>query len=112
MAGGGGPDGGADGPAFEFAGEIWHWRGPSPYHFVTVPDEESQDLQAIANAVTYGWGMVPVRVRLGGTTWETSLWPKDGRYLVPIKDAVRSAEGVGEGTVVTLRLTVAPRAPR
>ena len=58
-------------------------------------------------AVTYGWGMVPVTVGLGDTAWTTSLWPKDGGYVVPLKAAVRRAEGVELGDVVTLRLTVA-----
>lgn len=90
----------------EFEGEIWHWRGPSPYHFVTVPDEQSDSLRAIAQAVTYGWGMIPVRVRIGQTEWKTSLFPKDGRYIVPIRDSVRHAEGLRIGDRVALRLEV------
>ena len=73
----------------DFTGDIWHWRGPSPFYFVTVPDEESRHLHAVAAGVTYGWGMIPVRARIGATVWETSLFPKDGMYLVPLKDAVR-----------------------
>ncbi len=90
----------------EFDGEIWHWRGPAPYHFVTVPDEQSADLRAIAQAVTYGWGMIPVRARIGQTEWKTSLFPKDGRYIVPIRDSVRAAERLQAGDRVTLRLEV------
>lgn len=93
----------------EITGDVWYWRGPSPFHFVTVPAEESEYLQDIARDVTYGWGMIPVRVRTGGTVWETSLFPKDGRYLVPLKDAVRRAEQIDQGDVVTLGLTVAVR---
>lgn len=91
----------------EFAGPVWEWRGPAPYYFVTVPDEESADLEAVSSAVTYGWGMIPVLARIGGTEWETSLWPKDGRYVVPLKVRVRRAERIGEGDVVTVRLTTA-----
>jgi hypothetical protein len=90
--------------AIEFTGEIWHWRGPAPYFFVTVPEEESLDLQDISAEVSYGWGMIPVQVRLGATEWETSLWPKDGRYIVPLKDMVRAAEELAEGDTVTVRL--------
>lgn len=93
----------------KITGDVWYWRGPSPFHFVTVPAEESEYLQDIARDVTYGWGMIPVRVRTGGTVWETSLFPKDGRYLVPLKDAVRRAEQIDQGDVVTLGLTVAVR---
>ena len=90
----------------EFSGEVWHWRGPSPYHFVTVPADESAELQDMAAAVTYGWGMIPVAVRIGETRWTTSLFPKDGGYVVPIKDKIRKAEEIDVGETVTLRLTV------
>jgi hypothetical protein len=96
-----------DGMHLEFAGDIWEWRGPSPYYFVTVPDEESLHLHELSTVVTYGWGMIPVRARIGGTEWGTSLFPKDGLYVLPVKDAVREAEGLDEGDSVTVRLTVA-----
>ena len=91
----------------EFAGEVFLWRGPSPYYFVTVPDEPSAALESASPTVSYGWGCVPVTARLGGTAWRTSLFPKDDRYLVPLKVAVRKAEGVDLGDVVKLRLEVA-----
>ena len=90
----------------EFTGEVWFWRGPSPYHFVTVPGEESGALKAASSLVTYGWGMIPVAARIGSTEWTTSLFPKDGAYIVPLKDRVRSAEGLEVGDVVTVRLVV------
>lgn len=90
----------------EFSGKIWFWRGPAPWFFVTVPEEQSRDLKAISGLVTYGWGVIPVHVRIGVTEWQTSLFPKDGRYLVPIKASVREAEDLEEGDTVTLRLEV------
>ena len=75
----------------EFTNTIWHWRGPSPYYFVTVPPAEADALHAIAASVTYGWGMIPANVQIGETRWYTALWPKDGGYIVPLKDAVRRA---------------------
>lgn len=90
----------------EFTGRIFHWRGPAPYHFVAVPERESQELKAIQRIVTYGWGVIPARVRIGQTTFTTSLFPKDGRFLVPIKDAVRKAEHLAEGDEVTVQLEV------
>jgi hypothetical protein len=94
---------------FVFTGPVFEWRGPAPYHFVEVPAEHAADLKELSAAVTYGWGMIPVLMRLGTTRWETSLWPKDGGYYVPIKDVVREAEGVGLGDLVELGLTVATR---
>jgi hypothetical protein len=90
----------------ELSGEIWYWRGPSPYHFVTVPDEQCGALEVAAQAVSYGWGMVPVSARVGETRFTTSLWPKDGGYVVPLKDKVRKAEGLEVGDVVTVHLSV------
>jgi hypothetical protein len=90
----------------EFSGEVWFWRGPSPYHFVTVPEDESAELQATSALVTYGWGMIPVEVRIGATRWTTSLFPKDGGYVVPLKDLVRRDEDIDVGDTVTVRLAV------
>ncbi len=90
----------------EFRAEVWVWRGPSPFHFVTVPGEESAQLQAASALVTYGWGMIPVGARIGSTEWTTSLFVKDGGYVVPLKAAVRKAERIDVGDVVTVRLRV------
>jgi uncharacterized protein DUF1905 len=90
----------------EFSGEIWYWRGPSPYHFVTVPDSECGALESVSGLVSYGWGVIPVAARIGDTEWTTSLFPKNGGYIVPVKDVVRRAEDLDVGTTVTVRLTV------
>ena len=89
-----------------FRGPIWHWRGPAPFYFVTVPEDDSRELKAVSGAVTYGWGMIPVTARVGSTTWKTSLFPKDGRYLLPLKVAVRRTEGLAEGDAVSVVLEV------
>jgi hypothetical protein len=91
---------------FEFDGKIWYWRGPAPWHFVTVPTLQSDELEAISGFVTYGWGMIPATVRIGKTEWKTALWPKDGGYIVPIKASVRNAETLEEGDEVTVFLEV------
>jgi hypothetical protein len=90
----------------DFVGELWYWKGPAPFHFITVPEDECGALRAVAEVVSYGWGMIPVRVRIGETEWDTSVFPKDGGYLVPIKDAVRDAEGLTVGDTVTLEMAI------
>ena len=90
----------------EFNDRIWFWKGPAPWYFVTVPVEQCRDLSAISGVVTYGWGMIPVHVRIGKTSFQTSLFPKDGRYLVPIKASVRKAENLEEGDKATIRLEI------
>jgi len=90
----------------EFTGKIWFWRGPAPWFFVNVPEEQSSNLKAISTIVSYGWGVIPVHVHIGKTGFQTSLFPKDDRYLVPIKTTVRQAENLHEGDTVTVRLEV------
>lgn len=91
----------------EFTGEVWYWRGPAPFHFVTVPEAESEAIADAARLVTYGWGMIPVTARVGRTEWTTALWPKDGRYIVPLKAWVRRDEKIELGGQVTVRLEIA-----
>ena len=88
----------------EFRGEIIHWRGPAPFHFVTVPEEQSAAIEAVASMVTYGWGAIPVHARIGRTDFRTSLFPKGDLYLVPVKVAVRRAEDLTLGDAVTVHL--------
>jgi hypothetical protein len=90
----------------EFEAEVFQWRGPSPYYFVSVPEPMCDDLRIAARDVSYGWGVVPVTVQIGATSWTTSLFPKDGGYLVPLKDRVREAEDIAQDDVVQLVLTV------
>jgi hypothetical protein len=88
----------------EFRGEIVYWRGPSPYHFVLLPERAAAELHEVANELTYGWGCIPARGRIGGTAFTTALFPKDGTFAVPIKVAVRRAEALELGDVVTVSL--------
>lgn len=90
----------------EFKGEIFYWRGPAPFLFVAVPEEPSRDLKAISAMVTYGWGVIPVHVRIGKTEWKTSLFPKEGRYLVPIRMSVQKSEKLEVGDSVTIQIEV------
>ena len=94
---------------FEFTGQVFEWRGPAPYYYVALPDEDSADLKEASAMLTYGWGVIPVVVTVGDTQWQTSLFPKDGRYLVPLKDKVRHAEGFGAGDEIEVRMTAGGR---
>jgi hypothetical protein len=86
-----------------FAGEIFEWRGPAPYFFVAMSEDDSAELKEAARSLIY-WGQVPVEVVIGETVFRTALFPKEGRYVVPLKDAVRQAEDLDEGDSVTVAL--------
>src|SRR6478672_3450361 len=89
-----------------FDGELWSWRGPAPYHFISVPADGVRAIKAVAASITYGWGMIPAEVRIGESRWKTALWPKDGGYVIPIKDQYRNGERLALGDAVPVRLTV------
>jgi hypothetical protein len=91
-----------------FSGPVVEWRGPSPYLFVAIPEDDSDDIREAARDVVY-WGQVPVIATIGRTEFTTALFPKDGRYLLPVKVAVQRAEGVGEGDIVQVAMRVARR---
>lgn len=88
----------------KFSGEVWYWRGPSPFHFVTVPERESSEIREVSKMLTYGWGVIPVNAQVGKTEWTTSLFPKDGLYLVPLKNRVRLGEDIHLGDLIEVRL--------
>ena len=90
----------------EFDGAVWYWRGPAPFYFVTVPEPECAQIAGVSVGVSYGWGMIPVSASVGSTRFTTSLWPKDGGYIVPIKAAVRRAERIDVDDVVSVVLSV------
>ena len=90
---------------FEFEGPVAEWRGPAPYYFVRIPEEESADIKFAAKGMEY-WGQVPVTVRIDDVEWVTALFPKDGLYLLPVKDAIREAADVHLDQVVEVGLNL------
>ncbi|GGB40484.1 hypothetical protein GCM10011492_34120 [Flexivirga endophytica] len=96
----------------EFDAEIIEWRGPAPYLFAPLPPEQADDLAQVARELTYGWGCIPARGRIGGTEFTTSIFPRAGGYLVPVKTAVQRAEGVGLGDVIHLEIQLEPTVGR
>ncbi len=70
-------------------GSIIEWRGPAPYWFLPISPDDSAMLDELKPMLTYGWGCIPVACRIGATSFATSIMPKDGLYLIPLKVAVR-----------------------
>jgi Domain of unknown function (DUF1905) len=95
-----------------FSAELFQWRGPAPFYWLALPEDVVEDLRVEAAQATYGWGAVPVCVRIGGTEWETSLLPREGGYVLPVKQSVRARERLSDGDTVTVALRVAPRRGR
>lgn len=94
---------------FSFEGEVWHWRGPAPFHFVSIPTEFSAQIAEEAPRLSYGWGAIAIEATCGQTQWTTAIFPKDGLYIVPLKDKVRKAEEIELGEVVHLSIRITSR---
>jgi len=90
----------------QFANTMIEWRGPAPFYYVPVPEAESELIRETARQVSYGWGVIPVRATIGRTEFTTSLFPRDGVYLVPVKNAVRLPEKLVLGQTVEVELQI------
>lgn len=90
----------------EFSSELWVYHGKGAWHFVTVPEEQSLDIKHISDLVKTGWGSIRVEATIGQTTFKTSVFPDNKGYVLPVKAAVRKAEGLKEGDEVTVRLEI------
>ena len=92
---------------WSFRAPVWQWREGS-WRFVTVPEAVSDEVDEAVGDLTGGFGAVRVEVTVGETVWRTSLFPsaEEGAYVLPVKKAVRVAEGLGDDDVaeVTIRL--------
>ena len=74
---------------FSFTGEVIEWRGPAPFYFIETPAKYAPDIKAIAADKSYGWGVLHALVIIKNQSFKTALFPKQGTYLVPLKNAVR-----------------------
>jgi hypothetical protein len=95
----------------EFTATVIYWRGPAPFFYARIPEGPGAEINRIRKAVTYGWGVIPVEATINGVRFTTSLFPKDGTYLLPLKAAVRQRIGVTADDVVEVSMIVG-RAPR
>jgi hypothetical protein len=94
---------------FTFDAEVIYWRGPAPFFYAPLPANASDEIRNASKLVSYGWGVIPVEATVGGVTFTTSLFPKDGTYLLPLKDAVRRPVGITAGDTIHIEMTVQPR---
>lgn len=91
---------------FEFESELWRWqaRSDTVWVFASVPEEISDEIRQVVAGMEGGFGSVRVDVTLGATRWRTSIFPSDRAYSLPIKKAVRTAEGVDLGDQVRIAI--------
>lgn len=95
---------------FEFEATLWLWeaRRADRWTFVSLPTDVADEILDVAGPAERGFGSLRVEVRLGTTTWRTSVFPDSTAktYVLPVKKAVRTAEGVEAGDTARLTLTL------
>lgn len=89
---------------FKVKNPLIEWRGPAPFYFVAIDEADSTIIKSVAKEYSYGWGVIYITASIGKTTWTTAVIPKDGKYLIPMKDAVRKAAGIELGDEVSMNI--------
>lgn len=90
-----------------FEAPVWVWdaRATDVWTFVSLPAEDSAEIKELAAGIPRGFGSVKVTATIGATTWRTSIFPsKEGAYVLPLKKAVRTAEGLAVDDVATVKV--------
>jgi hypothetical protein len=97
----------ATGRDYTMRTEVWRWKGGT-WHFANVPKKQSAEIRSRFGTTARGFGSIRVRVTIGDTQWDTSLFPdrKSGTYLLPIKAAARKAEGIAAGDRITAQVHI------
>lgn len=93
----------------ETSGPLIKWSGDkASWFFVILSGDVVGEIHYAAMGRTGGFGSVKVRATIGDTTWETSLFPhkEAAGFVLPVKAAVRKAEGLSEGDAVALSLRI------
>ncbi|MGV9662066.1 DUF1905 domain-containing protein [Nocardia niigatensis] len=93
---------------YSFTAELWEWEAQASWHFVSLPESVADEIEERFGHTASGFGSVKVKVAVGSSRWSTSIFPdgKRGTYVLPMKKAVRVAEGLSAGDPVEVELQV------
>lgn len=93
---------------FSFEGEVFRWKSNEAFFLVSVPQEFSEEIHEISEGLTNGFGSLKVEATIGSFTWRTSIFPesKTGLFDLPLKAAVRKANGLDVGSIASVELEV------
>ena len=88
--------------------KLWKYNGPAAWFFLGVDRKISTELREKYKSKTKNFGTIPVKVTIGKTTWQTSLFydTKMEHYLLPIKADIRKKEELDDGDNVTFSFVV------
>ncbi len=90
----------------EFDSPVTRWeKRVDAWFFATMPEELSAELRELPSPPR-GFGSLRVRARIGSSVWHTSIFFDGAAFVLPLKKAIRDAQGIAEGDVVEVDLDV------
>ncbi len=90
---------------FRFTAELWEWEARANWFFVTLPVDAAADIRELPMPPR-GFGSIPVHARIGSSAFDTSIFPTDDSFVLPVKRAVRAREGLERGDTVDVDLEI------
>lgn len=96
------------GDAYTFRAELWEWQGPASWHFVSLPEDVTDDIDDRFGHLAGGFGSIRVEVRIGASVWRTSVFPDAKRrtLILPVKKEVRRKQHLDVGSIAEVQLQV------
>ncbi len=93
---------------YTFDAEVWEWSSKTSWFFVSLPEDDADEIEERHGRSAAGFGSIKVEVTIGSSTWRTSLFPsnEEKTYVLPLKKSVRTAEGLVVGSTATVSLVV------
>ena len=94
--------------SYSFDAEVWEWSAKASWFFVSLPEDTTDEIEERHGRSAAGFGSIRVEVTIGSSTWRTSVFPskEEATYVLPVKKAVRAAEGLDGGSVAHVHVTV------
>lgn len=87
---------------YEFEAGIWQYSGQGGWHFVSLPQDLSQEIRNNLKSEEEGWGRLKITAKIGNSEWKTAIWfdTKMNTYLLPIKAEIRKKEKLEANTII------------
>ena len=87
---------------------VWLWPGDAAWHFVSLPKDLTEEINARFGDRKRGWGSLPVTVTIGSTSWDTSIFldKKSATFVLPLKADVRKKEGISVDRTVDVMIAL------
>lgn len=93
---------------YKFEEKLWKYQGSGAWYFITIPREYAEEIHSLRDPIKRGFGSIRVHVAINNSRWDTSIFPdkKSSSYLLPVKKDIRNQEGLQNGSLVQLTISI------